>query len=100
MSKKQDLFIPGMAYTIDRIAKKLSRSSNYVDGRMTKVTPCAEISTEAGPSARGWSGKVLNPDDEDSMALHNTAEYINSDQRVYNHLVPIRDGLMVCYKNE
>jgi hypothetical protein len=60
MSKKQDLFIPGMAYTIDRIAKKLSRSSNYVDGRMTKVTPCAEISTEAGPSARGWSGKVLN----------------------------------------
>lgn len=47
-----------------------------------------------------WSGKVLNPDDEDSIALHNTAEYINSDQRVYNHLVPIRDGLMVCYKNE
>ena len=47
-----------------------------------------------------WSGKVLNPNDEDSIALHNTAEYINSDQRVYNHLVPIRDGLMVCYKNE
>ena len=47
-----------------------------------------------------WSGKVLNPDDEDSMALHNTAKYINNDKRVYNHLIPIRDGLMVCYKNE
>ena len=47
-----------------------------------------------------WSGKVLNPDDEDSIALHSTAKYINNDKRVYNHLIPIRDGLMVCYKNE
>tara|TARA_B100001287_G_C22600648_1_gene490239 strand:+ start:586 stop:903 length:318 start_codon:yes stop_codon:yes gene_type:complete len=60
MSKKQDLFTTGMAYTIDMIAKKLSRSSNYVDGRLTKVEPCAEIATEAGPYARGWSGYVLN----------------------------------------
>ena len=47
-----------------------------------------------------WGGKVLNPDDEDAIALHNTAKYINDDKRVYNHLLPIRDGLMVCYKNE
>ena len=46
-----------------------------------------------------WSGKVLNPDDEDSIALHDTAKYINEDQRVFNHMVPIRDGLMVCMKN-
>ena len=46
-----------------------------------------------------WSGKVLNPDDEDSTALNNTAKFINEDKRVFNHLVPIRDGLMVCVKN-
>ena len=46
-----------------------------------------------------WSGKVLNPDDEDSMALNNTANFINKDERVFNHLIPIRDGLMVCIKN-
>ena len=46
-----------------------------------------------------WSGKVLNPDDEDSMALNNTAKFINQDERVFNHLIPIRDGLMVCIKN-
>ena len=46
-----------------------------------------------------WSGKVLNPDDEDSMALNNTAKFINKDERVFNHLIPIRDGLMVCIKN-
>ena len=47
-----------------------------------------------------WSGKVLNPDDDDSLALHNAAKYINDDKRVFNHMVPIRDGLMVCMKNE
>jgi caffeoyl-CoA O-methyltransferase len=46
-----------------------------------------------------WSGKVLNPDDEDSIALNNTAKFINEDKRVFNHLIPIRDGLMVCVKN-
>ena len=47
-----------------------------------------------------WSGKVLNPDDDDSAALHSAAKYINDDKRVFNHMVPIRDGLMVCMKNE
>ena len=47
-----------------------------------------------------WSGKVLNPDDEDSRALNETARYINEDKRIFNHMVPIRDGLMVCMKNE
>ena len=47
-----------------------------------------------------WSGKVLNPDDEDSRALNETAKYINEDKRVFNHMVPIRDGLMVCVKHE
>ena len=47
-----------------------------------------------------WSGTVLSPSDEDSVALHETAKYINNDKRVFNHLIPIRDGLMICTKNE
>ena len=35
-----------------------------------------------------------------SKALADTADYIYNDDRVYNFLVPIRDGLMVCIKNE
>jgi len=47
-----------------------------------------------------WSGSVINPKDLDAQALANTADYIKDDQRVYNFLVPIRDGLMVCIKHE
>ena len=47
-----------------------------------------------------WSGGVINPQDIDSKALADTADYIYTDDRVYNFLVPIRDGLMVCIKNE
>jgi len=47
-----------------------------------------------------WSGKVLDPQDDDSIALNETAKYINNDSRVFNHMLTIRDGLMVCFKNE
>ena len=46
-----------------------------------------------------WSGKVLNPQDDDSRALNEAAEYINNDNRVFNHMLTIRDWLMVCIKN-
>ena len=46
-----------------------------------------------------WSGKVLDPQDDDSIALMETAKYINNDSRVFNHMLTVRDGLMVCYKN-
>jgi len=46
-----------------------------------------------------WSGKVLNPEDEDSKALRSTAELIQKDYRVRNVLLPVRDGLMVVYKS-
>jgi len=46
-----------------------------------------------------WSGKVLEPQDDDSIALKETAKYINNDPRVFNHMLTIRDGLMVCFKN-
>ena len=45
-----------------------------------------------------WSGTVLNPIDEDSIALNKTAKYIQNDDRVFNTMVTIRDGLMICIK--
>ena len=47
-----------------------------------------------------WSGNVIDPQDLDSKALAKTADYIKNDDRVYNFLAPIRDGLMVCIKYE
>ena len=47
-----------------------------------------------------WGGSVINPNDDDSKSLRKTAEYIQKDVRVFNILVPIRDGLMLCIKNE
>ena len=46
-----------------------------------------------------WSGMVLNPTDEHSLALRKTGDYIQSDNRCYNFLLPIRDGLMICIKH-
>jgi len=45
-----------------------------------------------------WSGKVIKPNDDDSNALRMTGDYIQNDKRVFNILMPIRDGLMVCIK--
>ena len=47
-----------------------------------------------------WSGNVINPKDDDSKALRKTGDYIQKDKRVFNLLLPIRDGLMLCIKNE
>ena len=47
-----------------------------------------------------WGGSVINPQDLDSQALADTADYIKGDDRTYNFLTPIRDGLMVCIKHE
>ena len=45
-----------------------------------------------------WSGEVINPKDKNSIMLNKTAKFINNDERVFNTLLPVRDGLMVCYK--
>ena len=47
-----------------------------------------------------WGGSVLDPKDEQSIILNNLAKIINEDKRITNIMFPIRDGLMVCYKNE
>ena len=45
-----------------------------------------------------WSGEVLKPKDDNSKVLNKTAGFINDDNRFFNVLIPIRDGLMVCFK--
>ena len=45
-----------------------------------------------------WSGSVIDPNDDDSQALRKTGDYIQEDTRVFNMLLPIRDGLMLCIK--
>ena len=45
-----------------------------------------------------WSGEVINPKDDNSIMLNKTAKFINKDNRVFNTLIPVRDGLMVCHK--
>ena len=45
-----------------------------------------------------WSGKVINPKDEDAKKLREVGDYIQNDKRVFNILLPIRDGLMICIK--
>ncbi len=45
-----------------------------------------------------WSGEVLQPKDEDSKAIAETNAFIQSDDRVINQLLPIRDGLMIVQK--
>ena len=47
-----------------------------------------------------WGGDVIDPQDNDSKALRKTGDYIQQDERVFNLLLPIRDGLMLCIKNE
>ena len=45
-----------------------------------------------------WSGDVLDPQNDDAKALRRTGDFIQNDQRVFNTLLPIRDGLMLCIK--
>ena len=46
-----------------------------------------------------WSGRVLEDDkDENTRALYEFSNLVQSDERVANVLLPIRDGLMVVRK--
>ena len=45
-----------------------------------------------------WGGSVIDPNDDDSKSLRKTGDYIQKDERVFNVLLPIRDGLMMCIK--
>ena len=46
-----------------------------------------------------WGGDVIDPHDKDAKTLRKTGDFIQNDERVFNTLLPIRDGLMLCIKN-
>ena len=45
-----------------------------------------------------WSGKVLDPQDNETKALDNYNKLTYADHRTENYLLPIRDGLMISKK--
>ena len=45
-----------------------------------------------------WGGSVISPKDKQSKVLKELAEIINNDSRNTNIMLPVRDGLMICYK--
>ncbi len=45
-----------------------------------------------------WSGKVLNPEDEDSRAIVEFNRKVTDDPRVENVLLTVRDGMMLAWK--
>ena len=44
-----------------------------------------------------WGGEVLDPKDKESQTIADTAKMINNDS-MYNTMLTIRDGLMLCIK--
>ena len=47
-----------------------------------------------------WGGEVLNPKTDEASTLNELNQIISQDTRNFNLLLPIRDGLMLCIKNE
>ena len=45
-----------------------------------------------------WGGSVMNPKDLESKTLSELGTIINNDSKIFNVLLPIRDGLMICIK--
>ena len=45
-----------------------------------------------------WGGSVVNPKDEQTQAIDTMNKMANDDQEVFNQILPVRDGLMICQK--
>ena len=45
-----------------------------------------------------WDGMVLNPQDEQTKAIDATNKLAKEDSEMFNQILPIRDGLLVCRK--
>ena len=45
-----------------------------------------------------WGGEVLHPKDKESKIILKTAQLVNQDKNIYNTMLTIRDGLMLCIK--
>jgi len=89
--------IPSLNETFDLVFIDADKPnySNYFDLVIDKVRPGGFIIADNVL----WSGKVLDDNkDENTQALHDYNQKIQSDTRVENILLPIRDGLMVSRK--
>ena len=42
-----------------------------------------------------WSGRVLSPEDKQSISIDNFNKFVKEDKDYWNTIVPIRDGLMI-----
>ena len=47
-----------------------------------------------------WSGEILDPKDEDSLAIKETAMLIKKNNRLTPVLLPVRDGILIYKKRE
>ena len=45
-----------------------------------------------------WGGSVVDPKDEQTQAIDTMNKMANDDQEVFNQILPVRDGLMICQK--
>ena len=45
-----------------------------------------------------WDGMVLNPQDEQTKAIDTTNKLAKEDSEMFNQILPIRDGLLLCQK--
>jgi len=71
--------------------------STYFDLVIDKVSPGGIIIADNVL----WSGKVVeDKPDTETRALMDYSEKIHKDKRVENVLLPVRDGLMICRKND
>jgi predicted O-methyltransferase YrrM len=90
--------IPTLTETFDLVFIDADKHnySNYYDLVIDKVRPGGFIIADNVL----WSGRVLDDEkDESTKALHEFNEKVQADERVSNVLLPVRDGLMVVFKN-
>jgi predicted O-methyltransferase YrrM len=90
--------IPTLPETFDLVFIDADKPnySNYYDLVFDKVHPNGFIIADNVL----WSGRVLDEEkDENTKALHEFNRKVQSDDRVSNVLLPVRDGLMVVCKN-
>jgi caffeoyl-CoA O-methyltransferase len=68
--------------------------SNYYDACMPMVRPGGLIAADNVL----WSGRVLAPEDDDTRSIVAFNEKVQSDPRVENVCLTVRDGIMLAWK--
>ena len=71
-----------------------SNYSNYYDGVMTLLRPGGLIAVDNVL----WSGRVANPQDDETRAIVAFNDKVQADPRVENVCLTVRDGIMLIWK--